>query len=210
MAIEPSLALTASVISALMGSIRLHRDETPEMRTLRRVVWLLASTAVVILLVAAGLVLYAVLTSRTPDQLLKQPTAEFWWAIALAGLGLFSLTAVLVIGAIKQGRLDKELSREQSKELQHSAEALGTELSVGNLIRFNSAQMQQYHGIATGQARSSYLAAQLASLIGLALLVTGGAIAIFVPNTTSKIITGALAGLGTGISGYIGYTFLGT
>jgi hypothetical protein len=77
-----------------------------------------------------------------------------------------------------------------------------------NLIILNRAQIGVYQDIATGDAKRAARNSQIAMSFGFLMLIAGAALAIKVPSATSKVVVGALASLGSVLSGYIGQTFL--
>jgi hypothetical protein len=77
-----------------------------------------------------------------------------------------------------------------------------------NLITLNRTQMQVYHELATKQATYASRNSRRAMLVGFALLLVGGVVALRADEEASKVVVGALAGLGSLLAGYIGRTFL--
>jgi hypothetical protein len=100
--------------------------------------------------------------------------------------------------------------REARQSVDAALEQLQEEMSLANLVRLNRAEMGEYHGITKKQASSSYRSTQLAAALGLAVLVAGATVAVTATDTTTKVVTGALASLGTVLAGYIGRTFITT
>jgi hypothetical protein len=72
----------------------------------------------------------------------------------------------------------------------------------------NDALIAAYHQLTTRQSASSFRNSQIAMGVGLAILVTGAIAVIRATDPTGRIILGALTGLGSTFSGYLGATFL--
>lgn len=78
-----------------------------------------------------------------------------------------------------------------------------------NLLLVNTAQLNVYQDIATRDARAASWHSRTAILAGFVILVAGAVGAIWAAHdSTSKIVVGALASLGSILSGYISQTFL--
>jgi hypothetical protein len=77
-----------------------------------------------------------------------------------------------------------------------------------NLLLVNRTQLNVYQDIATKDAKAASRNSRFAIIIGFLILVVGAVVAVRTPNSTSKIVVGALASLGSVLSGYIGQTFL--
>ncbi|MDP8993226.1 MAG: hypothetical protein M3N31_09295 [Actinomycetota bacterium] len=85
------------------------------------------------------------------------------------------------------------------------------DMRLADLVRLNRKQTNEYQLIAQRQARSSHRSSQVASAVGLLILASGSATAIFGPTqSTPRIIAAALTSLGMTLSGYIGRTYLRT
>jgi Cyanobacterial TRADD-N associated 2-Transmembrane domain len=70
----------------------------------------------------------------------------------------------------------------------------------------NQQSLKKYHDLTQQQAGSSYLIAQVAILIGLLLLIGAGVVIIKASAPTTQIVVGALAVVGSTLSGYVGAT----
>jgi hypothetical protein len=77
-----------------------------------------------------------------------------------------------------------------------------------NLLLVNRTQLNVYQDIATKDAKAASRNSRFAMIIGFLILVVGAVVTIRTPDSTSKIVVGALASLGSVLSGYIGQTFL--
>jgi len=104
--------------------------------------------------------------------------------------------------------------RFEEKYVRNAADEAIDELSatsrLTDLMKANRRQMSAYDVIARYQAQSSYRNNQIAMAIGLAILITGAAVAITVQDDTAKIVTASLTAIGATVSGYISKTFLQT
>jgi hypothetical protein len=83
-----------------------------------------------------------------------------------------------------------------------------TDPDLQSLIVLNRTQMQIYHKLATDQAKYAARNSRRAMIVGFLLLIVGGVVALRATDATSKAVVGALAGIGSLLSGYIGRTFL--
>jgi hypothetical protein len=83
-----------------------------------------------------------------------------------------------------------------------------TDPDLQNLIILNRTQIGVYQDIATGDAKRAARNCQVAMSFGFLILIVGAVTAIRTSDATSKIVVGALASLGSILSGYIGQTFL--
>jgi hypothetical protein len=70
----------------------------------------------------------------------------------------------------------------------------------------NQQSLKKYHDLTQQQAGSSYLIAQVAVLVGLLLLIGAGVVIIKASAPTAQIVVGALAVVGSTLSGYVGAT----
>jgi hypothetical protein len=109
----------------------------------------------------------------------------------------------------------KAVQQDSAKQVEPSGREEGTvpekwlsDPDLQNLLLVNRTQLNLYQKIATGDAKAASRNSQVAMVIGFLMLVVGAALAIRAPNTTSKIVIGALASIGSILSGYIGQTFL--
>lgn len=82
-----------------------------------------------------------------------------------------------------------------------------TDPDLQNLIILNRTQIGVYQDIATGDAKRAARNCQIAMSFGFLILIIGAVTTIRTSDATSKIVVGALASLGSILSGYIGQTF---
>jgi hypothetical protein len=87
-------------------------------------------------------------------------------------------------------------------------QALGDVLDLSVLWEVTNARLDDYHGIATGQAKSSFRTAQAAITGGFILLLGFAVLSFRTHSTTSSITIAVLGGVAAGLSGYIGRTFI--
>lgn len=81
-------------------------------------------------------------------------------------------------------------------------------LALSVLWELTNARLDQYHRIATGQARRSFTTAQSAIVVGFLLLI-GFAVLSFRTNSTAvSITTAALGAVAAALAGYISRTFV--
>src|SRR5215467_18664 len=113
-------------------------------------------------------------------------------ATLVATGGFILLAAAGTIIAVQYSRVRSRQGRRYEVEeaaaatrVQEALDSLQTELSLANLIRLNRSQMEEYHLITKRQARTSYWAIQIASAVGLVVLVTAAVATIFLGNDTS-------------------------
>jgi hypothetical protein len=96
----------------------------------------------------------------------------------------------------------------KSGDLNGALKKMLSDISLPNLINLNRQQVTVYHDITTRQAQIAARNSQVAMSIGFLILVAGAIFAIRTNDDTSKLIVGALASIGSIMSGYIGRTFL--
>jgi hypothetical protein len=82
------------------------------------------------------------------------------------------------------------------------------ELGLSALWEVTHSRLDLYHRIATGQARRSFLAAQVATFVGFVILVILAVLAVRARTTASAIATGGLGAVSAALAGYIGRTFV--
>jgi hypothetical protein len=71
-----------------------------------------------------------------------------------------------------------------------------------------NARLDEYHTIATGQARRSFLTAQSAIVIGFLLLIGFAALSFRTHSTTASITTAVLGAVAAALTGYVSRTFV--
>jgi hypothetical protein len=81
-------------------------------------------------------------------------------------------------------------------------------LDLSVLWEVTNARLDDYHGIATGQARKSFTTAQCAIAAGFIILIGFAALSFRTHSTAASITIAALGGVAAGLAGYIGRTFI--
>ena len=81
-------------------------------------------------------------------------------------------------------------------------------LTLAALWDITHGRMDLYHQIVTGQARRSFVAAQVAMGIGFILLVGFAVLAAEAKTTTAAVSAGGLGAVGAAFAAYIGKTFI--
>jgi hypothetical protein len=81
-------------------------------------------------------------------------------------------------------------------------------LTLAALWDVTHGRMDLYHQIVTGQARSSFRAAQVAMGFGFVVLVVFAVVAVQAKTTTGAITTASLGAVGAAFAAYIGKTFI--
>jgi hypothetical protein len=81
-------------------------------------------------------------------------------------------------------------------------------LTLAALWDITHSRMSEYHIIVTGQARSSFRAAQVAMVIGFAMLVGFAVVAAEAKTTAAAVSAGGLGAVGAAFAAYIGKTFI--
>lgn len=80
-------------------------------------------------------------------------------------------------------------------------------LTLPKLFTLNRRQLDQYQDLTRRQQRSAFRTTQATSLVAFAALVAGVVIALAVPSTADKVVSGGLAALGSALSGFLASTF---
>ena len=131
-------------------------------------------------------------------------------ASAVCGLVVLAICLVLarstILSASQEFFFDDE--EEPPRQPTRTTSRWLQDPDLQNLITLNRTQMQVYHELATNQATYASRNSRRAMLVGFLLLVTGGVVALRADDQASKVVVGALAALGSLLSGYIGQTFL--
>jgi hypothetical protein len=81
-------------------------------------------------------------------------------------------------------------------------------LALSVLWELTNARLDQYHQIATGQARRSFATAQSAIAVGFLLLIGFAVLSFRTHSTTASITTAALGAVAAALTGYISRTFI--
>jgi hypothetical protein len=81
-------------------------------------------------------------------------------------------------------------------------------LSLTALWEVTHSRLDLYHQIATRQARTSFLTAQAATVLGFTILIVFAVIVAKTHTTAGAITTGALGAVSAALAGYISRTFV--
>lgn len=87
-------------------------------------------------------------------------------------------------------------------------QATQTRLTLPALWEVTHSRLDLYHQIATGQARRSFISAQVAVGAGFLLLITFAVLATQTHTTAGAITTAALGAVSAALAGYISRTFV--
>lgn len=221
---RPSPRVGQSKRRRLEHPARAEWSKIPEVVKARRYHDILFATCIVVFVgTACTTFILAVLTRET---------WQIWSSVLFAGLIVeISLFVLAYNSSIRLNRdyeaylshyIDKAIKQDQAKRRQEIARRQtapeGAKTSIPerwlsdpdlqNLLLVNRTQLNVYQDIATKDAKAASRNSRFAMIIGFLILLVGSAIAIRTPNSTSKIVVGALASLGSLLSGYIGQTFL--
>ncbi|MEU9397455.1 hypothetical protein AB0D86_46700 [Streptomyces sp. NPDC048324] len=116
------------------------------------------------------------------------------------GLGLFFIMAYFIIGAPEgydEAREDRAIDTLTRADPQ-----------LGWLLEFNRQQVLRYHQIVTKQASHSFRSGQVAATVGLVAVGVCLWVGLKNPGTEIKWFSGAIAGIGATVSGYINRTYM--
>jgi len=158
-------------------------------------------------------------------------TGNFWLYV---GLSLIILAFLAFIGDVRYSAIQqREQEIEGGKRLRSAEARLAQSLEAGTtadkeggesatrsrlnaddalalsvLWELTNARLAQYHGIATGQARRSFVTAQSAIVIGFLLLIGFAILSFRTHSATASITTAALGAVAAALTGYISRTFV--
>ena len=104
----------------------------------------------------------------------------------------------LLLGEAESGVLQAE----------ESAAGEGADIQFASLWFATQRRLDYYHKIATGQARQSFLNAQIAAGLGFLVLVISAVVAGLADSASASIVAGATGVFGGALGGYMGTTFV--
>lgn len=84
----------------------------------------------------------------------------------------------------------------------------GADIQFASLWFATQRRLDYYHKIATGQARQSFLNAQIAAGLGFLVLVISAVVAGVANSVSASIVAGATGVFGGALGGYMGTTFV--
>ncbi|MER6694778.1 TRADD-N-associated membrane domain-containing protein [Streptomyces minutiscleroticus] len=98
------------------------------------------------------------------------------------------------------------------RRLQQSASTMtvGSDrsLALASLWKVTHRRLDYYHGIATNQAKRSFLSAQVAMGVGFLLLVAFVLVALNASTTAGAIVAGGLGAVSATLAGFVSRTFV--
>lgn len=120
--------------------------------------------------------------------------------------------APLSAGSARSAFNDRYLLEKAKRGLARADEAASDEatMTLGSLWLATQTRLDYYHDIATSQSRRSFVNGQLASGIGLVVILICAALAASAGSLAGAAAAGGLGAAGAALSGYIGSTFLKT
>ncbi|UXY20745.1 hypothetical protein N8I84_20105 [Streptomyces cynarae] len=83
-----------------------------------------------------------------------------------------------------------------------------TRLTLSELWTVTHRRLDHYHGIALGQAKQSFLNAQIAMGLGFALLIGFVIVALNASTVAGSIVAGGLGAVSAALAGYVSRTFI--
>jgi hypothetical protein len=185
---------------------------SPELRAVRTRVRAMAFLMAIIGL--AALFLWAwILNSQLEDNSFSNNPSEVstitWIVASLAGItGIALGLALFVQRETARRKFEERLEQEQREQLRADRDEQISPGELGELLAANRALLDEYQKPVRAQARTSYLYAQIAILIGLAVLVIGALMVLVTGEAAARISVAGLAAVGVAISGYVARTYL--
>jgi hypothetical protein len=200
----------------LEHSARAEWARTPEAAKIRRRYGVLFIASIVVFVGTACATFTLIVFARV--------SWHIWSPVPFAGLiidiFLMALGLVAVVGLRSdyEAYLDRYVANAERQDLTKRSKVSGkaalvpekwlSDPDLQNLLLVNRTQLNVYQEIATDDAKAASRNSRFAITIGFLILLVGAAVAIRTPDSTSKIVVGALASIGSVLSGYIGQTFL--
>lgn len=132
------------------------------------------------------------------------------WIVASV-LGVVATALGLVLFAQREAarrKFEERLEQEQREHLRADRDEQISPGELGELLAANRALLDEYQKPVRSQARTSYLYAQIAILVGLAVLVSGVIMVLVTGEAAARISVASLAAVGVAISGYVARTYL--
>lgn len=129
----------------------------------------------------------------------------------IVGLIVFSICIALALywrSKSRTAQIRQETERRQRDEVEKILERLRDRMSLPGLIELNRLMLTEYHSIATNQAQKSFRSAQRAMLGGFSWLIICFTAVILVSSLEGKIVSAALAPIGSILAGFLGRTYL--
>ncbi|PSM39254.1 hypothetical protein C6Y14_32890 [Streptomyces dioscori] len=169
------------------------------------------------------------------DTLDGSPTTSDWVLAAVGGVLCFGLAAAMFMALSDPRRSEsRERVREAEQDLEEALrgsasapassdqEADGSldtrvnrdldqrqaRLTLSELWVVTHRRLDHYHGIALGQAKRSFLSAQIAMGLGFVLLLGFVTIALNASTVAGSVVAGGLGTVAAALAGYVSRTFI--
>jgi uncharacterized SAM-binding protein YcdF (DUF218 family) len=175
-----------------------------------------AVIAVISVIVAIGV------TIVTPSPSSRDKTARsgpinvpvWFWIVVLIFLGLLSI-ATFWYGyrayRWRQGEYEatKRTQEREAAAFESAVDRLKDQMALPSLINLNRLLLDNYHGIATDQAESSFRSSRRAMWCGFLWLLMCFSAAVFLPTAArAQLLLGSLALTGGALSAFLGRTYI--
>ncbi|MGW4552449.1 hypothetical protein ACWEOV_02210 [Streptomyces sp. NPDC004365] len=105
-------------------------------------------------------------------------------------------------------RRDQELNSPPDARLDRDLEQRHARLTLPELWAVTHRRLDHYHGIALGQAKQSFLSAQIAMGLGFTLLVVFVIVALNASTVAGSVVAGGLGAVSAALAGYVSRTFI--
>jgi len=145
------------------------------------------------------------------------PSADvptWFWIFLLVLVGLLAFGAIWYGVRSYRWRQEeyKAVKAERMREaevFESAVDRLREKMALPNLIELNRLMLDNYHGIATEQAESSFRSSRRAMWCGFVWLLACFSAVLFIPVPTAvQILVGALAVIGGALSGFLSRTYI--
>jgi uncharacterized SAM-binding protein YcdF (DUF218 family) len=187
-------------------------------------VWVLLSG--VIASICAGVAVWTILfgsSSSSGGPAAKRETSPilapikvpgWFWIVALIFLGLL-LIAVFWYGyrayrwRQEEYEATKRAQEREAAAFESAVERLKDQMALPSLINLNRLMLDNYHGIATNQAESSFTSSRRAMWCGFIWLLMCFSAAVFLPSAArAQLLLGSLALTGGALSAFLSRTYI--
>lgn len=126
--------------------------------------------------------------------------------------GLEDALRIVVVDSVNHGTIQTG-SEDDSPEPaawpeRRAQEDTQARLTLPELWAVTHRRLDHYHGIALGQARRSFLNAQIAMGLGFTLLIAFVVVAFNASTTAGTVVAGGLGAVSAALSGYVSRTFI--
>ncbi|UPZ30004.1 hypothetical protein MUK60_20810 [Streptomyces sp. LRE541] len=172
-----------------------------------------------------GLAIAAIATGVAPDWLLPAASAALGILVATGNLwqqddprqaesrervrtAEQGLEDVLRRAQVPATADDEPLAPGQGRRATESQEDARARLALSELWTVTHRRLDHYHGIALGQAKQSFRNAQIAMILGFALLVGFVIVALNASTAVGSVVAGGLGAVSATLAGYVSRTFI--